>query len=137
MANFSDYYRNHIVNHMLRDQTFDPPSPIYVALFKEDAGLQANNPTDEVDASGYVRKELILSEATTPAGDSDNALIEWDAAEADWGEVKFIAIVDHEENEDWGTDVNVLMWDGLVADKTINENDIFRLPAGNLEVEIR
>ena len=137
MANFSDYYRNQIVNHMLRGQAFTEPTTVYVALFTADTGLQANDPTAEVTGGDYVRKELTLSEATSPAGDSDNSLIEWDAATASWGEVTHVAIVDHLTNDNWGTDVNVLMWDALVASKTIETNDIFRLPEGNLEVEIR
>ena len=139
MANFSNYYRNQIVNHMLRGQAFTVPTTVYVALFLNDTGLQANSGvTGEVSgAGGYERKALTLSEATTPAGDSDNTLVEWDAATADWGTVAYVAIVDHETNTDWGTDVNVLMWDALVTSKNIQTNDIFRLPAGNLEVEIR
>lgn len=138
MANFSDYYRNEIVNHMLRGEAFTQPTTVYVALFTANTGLQANSGvTGEVSGGGYVRKALTLSEATSPAGDSDNSLIEWDAATANWGEVTHVAIVDHETNSNWGTDVNVLMWDALVASKTINQNDIFRLPEGNLEVEIR
>ena len=137
MANFSDYYRNQIVNHMLRGQAFTEPTTVYVALFTANTGLQDNSPTAEVSGGGYVRKTLTLSEATSPAGDSNNSLIEWDAATANWGEVTHVAIVDHETNSNWGTDVNVLMWDALVASKTIETNDIFRLPEGNLEVEIR
>jgi hypothetical protein len=135
---FSVYYRNKIIDHMLRGQSFTVPTTVYVALFTADTGLSANSPTGEVSLSGtaYERLAVTLSEAS--AGDSANsAILEWDPATADWGTITHAAIVDHATNTNWGTGVNVLMWDALVAPKSINTDDIFRIPAGNLEIEIR
>ncbi len=146
MANFSNYYRNKVVEHMLRGQVFPVPETVYIALFTANTQLQINDPTAEVDADDYVRKALVLDEADSgghdPGESANTSDITWDAAENDWGEITHLAIVDHETNEDWGTDVNVLMWDRLEKDgdaapKTINTDDIFSLPAGNLELDVK
>ena len=131
--NISNYYRNMIINHMLRGEAFSPPATVYLALFTSNTGLQTNSPTGEVSASGYVRKAISLSEATT--GNSANSGdIEWDTAVAAWGTVYQAAIVDHETNTNWGTNVNVLMWNDLEESKTVNIGDIFRFSAGNAVV---
>ena len=138
MADLSVYYRDKIIDHMFRGQAFTVPTTIYVALFTSDAGLSANNPTGEVStsATAYTRKTLALSEAN--GGDTANTgVIEWDPATSNWGTVVYAAIVDHPTNTNWGTNVNVLAWDSLVASKVIDTDDIFRLPIGNLQLEVR
>ncbi len=145
MANFSDYYRNKIIDHMFRDVDFTPPSTIYVALFTANTGLQANDPSAEVDATGYVRKAIVLDAAGSgdhdPGESANSAVYEWDPAEENWGTVTHVALVDHLNNDDWGVDVNVLKWnllekDGEPAPKIIGKDDIFRLPEGNLELVV-
>lgn len=131
--NISNYYRNMIINHMLRGQAFSPAATVYIALFTANTGLQTNNPTGEVSASGYVRKAISLTEATTGTS-SNSSDIEWDTAVAAWGTVYQVAIVDHETNTNWGTNVNVLMWNDLEESKTVNIGDIFRFSAGNVVV---
>lgn len=131
--NISNYYRNMIINHMLRGQAFSPAATVYIALFTANTGLQTNNPSSEVSASGYERKAISLTEATT--GTSANGLdIDWEPAEAAWGTVYQAAIVDHATNTNWGTNVNVLMWNDLAESKTVNIGDIFKFPAGNVVV---
>ncbi len=146
MANFSNYYRNKVVEHMLRGQAFTVPATVYVALFTANTQLQVNNPTAEVAPADYVRKALVLAEAGSsgfdPGETANSADITWDPAEENWGTITHVAIVDHETNTNWGTDVNVLMWDrlekdGVAAPKTVNEDDIFSLPEGHLELDVK
>lgn len=136
MADFSDYYENKIIEHMLRNQAFSPPTAIYVALFTAATGLEANTGvTGEVSGGSYVRKAITLAEASGGAS-SNSADITFDTATGDWGVVTHAAIVDHETNTNWGVNVNVLMWDALTQQKTVNTGDTFKFLAGDLDVSV-
>jgi len=135
MAHFSDYYENKIIDKMLRNQAFTPPTNLYLALFTADTGLEANNPTAEVSGGAYARKIFTLTAAS--GGLSANvADITFDEATADWGTITHVAIVDHLSNSNWGTDVNVLMWGPLDASKVVNNGDTFKVPLGDLDIEV-
>jgi len=142
MANFSNYLENHIINHMLRNQAFTPPTNLYVALFKSpvseeatSAALEANNPTTEQSGGAYARQALVLTEATTGVA-ANNANLEFPEATTDWGEITHVAIVDHATNSTWGTNVNVLMWGVLDVAKTVNTGGIFIIETGDLDVAV-
>jgi hypothetical protein len=133
MAHFSNYLENIIIDHLLRNQAFTPPTAIYVALFTADTGLEANNPTAEVSGGAYARQQITLTAASGGASDN-NADITFPEATASWGTVTHLAIVDHATNATWGTNVNVLMWGPLTASKTVSSGDTFKLPLGDVDV---
>ena len=137
MDAFSNYYENKIIDHMLRGQAFTPPATVYIALFTANTGLEANLPTGEVStaATGYTRKAVTLS-AASGGSSSNSADVVWDVATANWGTVTAAAIVDHETNTDWGTDVNVLMWADLSTSKTVNNEDLFKILATKFTVTV-
>ncbi len=139
MDAFSNYYENKIINHLLRNEAFSPPSAIYIALFTGNAAaaLEANNPTTEVSFSGtaYQRKAITLSAASN--GTSANAsLIEWAVTTAGWGTVTYLALVDHPTNTNWGTNVNVLMWGALATPKSVLIDEILRIPQSSITVTV-
>ena len=138
MSDFSDYYENRIIDHMLRGQAFTPPAVIYLALFTASTGLETGSPTGEVSFSGtgYVRKAIALS-AASGGNTANSAELLWDAATGNWGNVTHAAIVDHATNTGWGTNVNVLAWKNLNEAKTINTTDVFRVAAGSLTFAVQ
>ena len=137
MSEFSDYYENKIIDHMLRAQAFTPPATLYVALFTGSAAsaLEANNPTTEVSGGGYARKAVTLSAGSSGATANTNE-VDFGTASAAWGEVTHAAIVDHETNTTWGTNVNVLMFTPLTANKTVASGDIVKIEVGSLTVAV-
>lgn len=133
MSDLSDFFENKIGDHMLRNQAYTPPATVYVALFTAATGLEANNPTAEVAGGSYARQSVSLS-AFSGGASSNSADVTFPTATADWGVVTHAALVDHGTNTNWGTGVNVLMWDALAASKTVNNGDTFKFLAGQLEV---
>ena len=133
MADLSVYAANMIGNHMLRGAVFTPPATIYVALFSAATGLDDNNPTSEIAGSGYARQTITLSEfaarASANVGD-----ISFPVAGEDWLEATHFAIVDHLSNTNWGTNVNVLMWDALTTPRTCLQGDQAKYLEGALDV---
>lgn len=135
MSEFSDYYEDWIINHLLRNQSFTPPATVYVALFTAVTGLETNNPTAEVSGGSYARQAVTLSAASGGAS-SNTADITFPTATASWGTVSHVALVDHQTNTTWGTNVNVLMWSALDTSKAIDSGDTFKINTGDLDITV-
>ena len=135
MSEFSDYLENIIINHILRNQSFTPPTTVYVALFTAVTGLEANNPTAEVSGDTYARVAVTLSAASGGAT-SNSGAVTFPAATASWGHVTHVAIVDHLSNTTWGTNVNVLMWSELTDHKDIDSGDTANFAIAALAVSV-
>lgn len=137
MSDFSVYYRNKVGDHMLRNQSFTPPATIYVALFTALTGLSDNNPTAELTGLGYARVAVSL-EAFAAGASYNGSDIDFAAASGgDWAEATHFALVDHLSNTNWGTDVNVLMWDELTTPRTCLDGDQAKFTAEELDVTIK
>jgi hypothetical protein len=127
MGSFSDYMENAVIDHMLRNQAFTPPSALYVALYTV-------SPTDagggtEVSGGSYARQTVTLSAASAGAT-SNSADITFPQATADWGTIVAVGIMDAASGG------NLLAWGALTASKTVNNEDQFKIPAGNLTLSV-
>lgn len=136
MSEFSDFFENKIIDHMLRNQAYTVPATVYIALFTADTGLEANSPTAEVSGTNYARRAVTLAAASGGASSNSGTIIMGTAGAAGWGTVTHAALVDHETNSTWGTDVNVLMWTALDASKIVDEGDIVQFNAGDLDITV-
>ena len=127
MAEFTDFMENKIIDHMLRNQAYTPPSTLYVALFTT-ATTDAGGGT-EVSGGSYARKAVTLAAASGGASEN-SAAITFPTATADWGTITHVALMDAL------TGGNMLMHTPLDASKTINNGDTFKINAGDLDVTV-
>jgi hypothetical protein len=130
MASFSDYTENLVLNFLFTTNTATRPTAWYVGLF-------TGAPSDtgggtEVSGSGYVRKvtgTITVSGTATTA--TNSAAIEFDPASGgNWGTITHAAIFDAE------TSGNMLAWAPLTTSRTINDGDVFRIPASSLTITL-
>ena len=127
MAEFSDFLENKIIDHMLRNQAYTPPTAVYVALF--------TSPTDdagggtEVSGGGYVRQAVTLSAASGGAS-SNSADVTFPQATADWGTITHLALMDAISGGE------MLMHTILDASKVINNGDTFKINPSDLDVTL-
>jgi len=129
MSEFSTYLENKIIDHMLRNQSYTPPTTVYVALFTADNGLEGGVITGEVSGGSYARQALTLTAASD--GESSNSSdITFPQATADWGTITHVALMDA------STGGNVLMYSALDASKTVNNGDTFKINAGDLDMTV-
>jgi hypothetical protein len=135
MSDFSDYYENMVINHMLRAAAFTPPATIYLALFSAVTGLEANTPSAEIAGTGYARQAITLGASTTGTV-THAADVVFPVAGANWLEATHFAIVDHATNVTWGSNVNVLMCKVLPTPRTALTGDQLRFVAGALTVTV-
>lgn len=136
MSEFSDYYENKIIDHMLRNQSFTVPTAVYLALFTAVTGLESNSPSAEVSGTNYARQAVTLDAASGGASANSSNITFPTAGSGGWGTVSHVALVDHVSNSTWGTNVNVLMWTALDTSKAIDENDIFQINTGDLDITV-
>lgn len=142
-AQASDYLENLVIDHLFRTRTFAKPSALYFALF-------TSAPTDsgggtEVSGGAYARVNLAPSDSnwtatqggtsgnsSGTAGQTANALIiTFAAPSANWGTVTHFGIFDAL------TGGNLLIWDALVAARTIlNGDPAPSFPIGALQITV-
>jgi len=127
MAEFTDFMENKIIDHMLRNQAYTPPSTVYVALFTS-ATSDAGGGT-EVSGGSYARQAVTLGAASGGASEN-SADITFPQATADWGTITHVGLMDAL------TGGNMLMHSPLDASKTVNNGDTFKINTGDLDVTV-
>lgn len=135
MAAFSDYLENELLDHTLRNETYTPPSSVWIALHLVDNGLEGGVITGEVNGGAYARMEIGGASGrnfqAAVAGATDNAQdVTFVTATADWGTATHMSIMDASSAG------NVLYHGQLTLAKTVNNGDTFKFNLGDLDVAL-
>ena len=123
---FTDYLENKVLDFVFSGGSFSQPGTKYLALYTV-------APTDssagtEVTGGGYVRQTVTL---TTSGSDTTNSgAVEYATATAGYGTVVAVAVLDASSGG------NMLAYAPLTANKTIGVGDVFRVPAGDLDISL-
>lgn len=130
MASFTDYTENLVLNWLLTTNSATRPTAWYVALFT--AAPSDTGGGTEVSGNGYTRTATgTMTVAGTATTASNAAAIEFAAASGgNWGTITHAAIMDA------STSGNMLAWAPLTTARTINDGDVFRIPAASLTVSL-
>lgn len=133
MAALSDYLENALVNHIFRNTDYVRVANIYVALFTA-APSDAGGGT-EVTGGAYARQALATGassawDAASGGATANTATLTFPTATANWGTITHIGLFD-------ALTVGNLMFHGaLTVAKTVNNFDIFRFNAGDLDASL-
>ena len=130
MSSFTDYTENLVLNWLFTNNSATRPTAWFVGLFT--AAPSDTGGGTEVSGSGYARKAtgtITVSGTATTA--TNAAAIEFDPASGgNWGNITHAAIFDAE------TGGNMLAWAQLTTARTINDGDVFRVPASSLTITL-
>jgi hypothetical protein len=127
MSAISNYLENALLNATLTNTTYTSPASVYLGLF-------TSNPTDsntgtELSAPSYTRQ--VVSFGAASSGSSSNvSAISYDQATTDWGTIGWVGLYDA------ATSGNLLYYGALDTTTTIDTNEIFVIPIGNLTVTL-
>ena len=127
MAEFTNYLEAKLLDHVLKNTTYNSPSTVYAGLFTA-APNDAGGGT-EVSGGSYARQSMSFSAASGGATTTD-ADINFPQATADWGTVVAVGI------HDALTSGNLLMYTDLTTSKAIATGDILKIPSGSLTVSL-
>jgi hypothetical protein len=128
-AQASDYLENGLVDHLFRTRTFAKPTGLYVALFTSapsDAGggievaggSYARVSLPPLDANWTATQGGVSGNSSGVTGVTANAVaVQFAAPTANWGTVSHFGLFDA------ATGGNLLIWDALIASRTILASD--------------
>jgi hypothetical protein len=131
MSSFNDYTENLVLTFLFTTSTATRPTAWYVGLFT--AAPSDTGGGTEVTGNAYARKVTgtMTVSGTSPTAATNSAAIEFAAASGgNWGSIGWAAIFDA------STGGNMLAWAPLTTSRTINDGDIFRIPASSLSVTL-
>ena len=126
MAGFSDYLENKLLAHSFSNTAYTSPSSVYLGLFTT-APTDAGGGT-ELSGSGYTRK--VASFTTTGAAATNASAVEFPTATGNWGTIVAVGIFDAASSG------NFLGWSNLISSRTIETGDVFRFPAGDVDITL-
>ena len=123
---FSDYLETKVLDHVFGGTAYTAPATLYVALFT--AAPSDSGGGTEVSGGAYARQTISF----TTSGDttSNTAAVEFPTATANYGLVTHVGIYDA------STAGNLMAWAGLTSSKNIETGDVFRIPAGDLDITL-
>lgn len=123
---FSNFLETEILDHVFGAAAYTAPSTLHVGLYTatpNDAGGGT-----ELSGSAYAR----VTATFTTSGDttSNSGALEWATATGDWGTITHVGVFDA------ATSGNLLAYGALSASKAVDTGDVFRIPAGDLDITL-
>jgi hypothetical protein len=131
MSSFTDYTENLVLTWLFTGSSATRPTAWYVGLFT--AAPSDTGGGTEVTGNAYARTATgtLSVSGTSPTNCTNDAAIEFAAASGgNWGTITHVAIFDA------STSGNMLGWAALTTSRTINDGDILRIPAGDLDITL-
>lgn len=123
---FSNYLENKVLDHVFGGVAYTAPATLYVGLFTSDPGETGSG--TEVSGGSYARQTIAFT--VTGAQASNTAAVEFPTATASWGTITYAAIYDALSGG------NLLASGALTISKTIDSGDVFRIPAGDFDIDL-
>lgn len=123
---FSNYLENKVLGHVFGATPYTAPATLYVGLFTSNPGETGSG--TEVSGGSYARQTIAFT--VTGAQASNTAAVEFPTATASWGTITFAAIYDALSGG------NLLAYGALTTSKTIDNGDVFRIPAGDFDINL-
>ena len=125
---FSNYLETELLDHVFAGNAYSSPAAVYVGLFTSNPSEDGSGTEVSTSSTGYGR----LAGSFTVSGNTatTDAAIEYSTATASWGTITHIGIYDAE------TGGNLLAYAALTASKAIASGDVFRIPAGDIDITL-
>jgi hypothetical protein len=123
---FSNYLENKVLGHVFGGSAYTAAATLYL-------GLHTSNPDEddsgtEVSGTAYVRQTAGFTVTDNTA--SNTSAIEFPTAGGSWGTISHVGVYDA------STGGNLLAYAALSSSKTIDTSDVFRVPAGDLDITL-
>jgi len=125
-VSFSNFLENKVLGHVFGATPYTAPTTLYVGLFTSSPGETGSG--TEVSGGSYARQTIAFTVTGSQA--SNTAAVEFPTATASWGTITFAAIYDASSGG------NLLAYGALTTSKTIDSGDVFRIPAGDFDINL-
>ena len=123
---FTNFLETEVLDHVFGGNAYTAPVTLYT-------GLYTASPSDtgggtELSGDGYARQATAFTVTGNTASNTDAE--EWATATGSWGTITHVGVFDA------STGGNLMAYGTLTASKTIATGDVFRIPAGDLDITL-
>lgn len=125
---FSNYLETEILDHVFGGAAYTAPATLYLALHT--ANPDEDGSGAEVSTSGTAYARQTVAFTTSGNTTSNTSAVEYSTATASFGTVTHVGVWDA------STAGNLLAYAALTSSKTIETGDVFRVPAGDLDISL-
>ena len=127
---FTNYLETEILDHVFAGAAYSAPGTHYLALFTAIPDGEAGSVT-EVSTSGTAYARVAVSFTTSGDTTSNSGAVEYATATGGgFGTVTHVGVYDA------STSGNLMCYATLTASKAIAAGDVFRVPAGDLDITL-
>ena len=125
---FSNYLETKVLDHVFGGTAYTAPSTLYLSLHT--ANPDEDGSGAEVSTSGTAYARQTVAFTTSGNTTSNTSAVEYPTATANFGTVTHVGVYDA------STAGNLLCYAALTSSKTIETGDVFRVPAGDLDISL-
>lgn len=125
---FSNYLETELLDHVFGGAAYTAPATLYLALFTSNPDEDASGTEVSTSGTAYARQTVTFT--TVGNTTSNTAAVEFPTATASFGTVSHVGVMDAE------TGGNLLAYAALSSSKDIATGDVFRVPAGDLDISL-
>lgn len=128
ILSFSNFLETELLDHVFANNAYTSPAAVYVSLHTANPDEDASGAEVTTSGTNYVRQTGSFTVSGNTA--TTDAAIEYPTATASYGTVTHIGIWDAESAG------NMLAYAALTTSKTIASGDVFRIPAGDIDITL-
>jgi len=125
---FSNYLETELLDHVFTNSAYTAPSTLYLALFTSNPADDASGTEVSTSGTAYARQTVTFTVSGNTA--TTSAAVEFPTATASFGTVTHVAVYDA------STAGNLIAYAALTSSKAIDTGDVFRVPAGDLDITL-
>ncbi len=125
---FSNFLETEILDHVFGAAAYTAPGTMYLALFTTDPAEDASGTEVTTSGTAYARQSVAFTVSGNTA--SNTGAVEFPTATATFGTVTHVGVMDA------STSGNLMAYAALTSSKTIATGDVFRVPAGDLDITL-
>ena len=125
---FSNYLETELLDHIFTNSAYTSPTTVYVSLHTANPDEDGSGAEVSTSGTGYARQAGSFSVSGNTA--TTSAAVEYATATASYGTVTHVGIYDA------STGGNLLAYAALSTSKSIASGDVFRIPAGDLDITL-
>ena len=125
---FSNHLETEILDHVFGGNAYTAPATLYLALFTSNPDEDASGTEVSTSGTAYARQTVAFTVSGNTA--TTSAAVEYSTATANFGTVSYVGVMDA------STGGNLLAYAALTSAKTIETGDVFRVPAGDLDITL-
>ena len=125
---FANFLETEILDHVFGGNAYTAPGTLYLALHTANPDEDGSGAEVSTSGTAYARQTVAFTVSGNTA--TTSAAVEYATATANFGTVTHVGVWDA------STAGNLLAYAALTSSKVIETGDVFRVPAGDLDISL-